>query len=78
MSITKCELRDSAQKGCLEVLLVRLYLDRLILGTISIIAGSVTLIMLVASFFIRYEEDFAADEDDYREFDDFCPGVDCR
>lgn len=66
-----CELNKSAQKGCLKALLVRLYVDRLILGTISIIAGTVALIMLVTSFFIDFEnEPNTTYEDD--------PGYDCN
>ena len=70
-----CELKKDAQKGCLEVLLVRLYADRLILSILAIVAGSVTLIMLVTSFFIRYDDDAEAMmmDDEFCEVEDFYP-----
>lgn len=79
-AIVVCELKKSAQKGCLEVLLVRLYVDRLILGILSIVAGSLTLIMLVTSFFIRYDDDLNVtdDDDDFFEGHEFCPPSGCR
>lgn len=66
-----CELNKSANKGCLKALLVRLYVDRLILGTISILAGTVALIMLATSFFINFE-----DEPNTTYEED--PGYDCN
>lgn len=78
--VAVCELPKKVQKGCLEVLLVRLYMDRLLLGTLSIISGSLTLIILVTSFFIRYEEESGMDieDEDIYTGDEFCPPSNCR
>lgn len=72
-----CELTKYAQNGCLEALLVRLFADRLILGTLSIIAGSLTLIMLVTSFFIRFDDDVNSAGGELFEGDEFCGPSDC-
>lgn len=73
----KCRLRKSAARGCLQALLDRLRWDRIILGTISIITGSVTLIVLVSSFFISFEENdlMCLEEEHWVEMpeEDFCP-----
>lgn len=62
--------------GCLEVLTYRIYVDRLILGSISIIAGTVTLIVLVISFFLRYDDDVLEGEMVYAN--EYCPDGNCR
>lgn len=65
--------------GCLEVLTVRLYLDRLILGSLSIVAGTITLIVLVISFFIHYDDDALEGEPMMgEEGDEYCPATNCR
>lgn len=73
-----CELTKNAQQGCLEALLVRLFVDRLILGSLSIIAGSLTLIMLVTSFFIRFDDDVNSPGAELFEGDEFCGPTGCR
>lgn len=71
---TPCSMADQVELGCLTALTVRLYLDRYVLGGISIISGVSILIMLVTSFFLTFDDDEEYDFGDHY-VDDFCRPV---
>lgn len=67
-----CGPEDVILDGCLQAFLYRVYLDRYMLGTLAIIAGSLMLLMLVASLFICFDDD--KDDNDFCYMDDSYPG----
>lgn len=58
---TVCQPDDMILDGCLHSFLFRVYLDRYLLGTVAILAGSLMLLMLIGSAFVSFEDDDSRD-----------------
>lgn len=56
-TVQMCSPDDMILDGCLHAFLYRVYLDRYLLGTVAILAGSMMLLMLVSSVFVCFDDD---------------------
>lgn len=56
-NVTLCSMDDMILEGCIVSFLFRVYLDRIVISVVALMAGFLMLLMLVGSIFISFEDE---------------------